>query len=374
MAEHNVNSVKPEKLARTGVGMLEQELNIANLFQKHSFDNFKGSRDDAQNIIVEGVLPFHLYKFRGNRDTSDHGNSTHGVSGPHEGSLRFDEFTDRKIQITLSGRAYSGVLLNDEQYDFDELQWGNILRRQSKAVARGLNRGAVDTLVNADYNVTIGGAESNLRGALIEARKVMNRFNLPAEERLLVVGSDFESALLNEEGLVLAQNVGDSRADSALGSATLGTLLGFTVVVDQTVPSDEAYAIVRSGFIFANAAPYVPQSVGYGATAAFEGVSLRWMRDYAIEETRDRSVVDCYYGFRTVEDILVGYNSATGTEVQSTSTHFVRGVKLTLDGTSEYPEAGSELATITGVSDANAWGNTGSGEGEGESEGESEGE
>lgn len=348
MAEHQI--VKPEKLALTAVGMLEQELSIANLFQKESFDAYKGSKDDALNIKVEGVLPFHLYKFRGDRDVANSGTE------PHEGKLKFDQYSERTIQVKVSGRAYSGVLLTDEQYDFDELQWGKLLRPQAKSVARGLNRAAVSHLVDAPYSVTIGGAETDLRGALIEARKVMSRFNLPNEERLLIVGSDFEAALLNDSDLVLAQNVGDDRADSALGAATMGRLLGFTVVVDQTVPADAAYAIIRSGFVFANAAPYVPQSVGFGATTAFEGVSLRWMRDYAIEETRDRSVVDCYYGFRHVTDLLVGWNETTKSEVISTDEHFVRGVKLTLGGTSEYPEDGSELADITGVSDANAWG------------------
>lgn len=347
MAEHQI--VKPEKLSATAVGMLEEELILPNLFTKVGFDEFKGNRDDAVNVKVEGVLPFHLYKFRGDRDVANTGVE------PHEGKIKFDEYAERTIQIVMNGRAYSAVHLNDEQYDFDELQWGKLLRPQVKAVARGLQRAAVAELLGAPYAVTIGNTQTDLRGALIEARKVLNRFRVPGDSRILIVGSDFESALLADPELVIASNVGDSRADTALGSATLGRLLGFTVVVDQTMPPAEAIATVPGAMVFANAAPYVPQSVGFGATTSFEGVSLRWMRDYAIEETRDRSLVDCYYGFRAIKDVLVGWDEANKTEVISTGEHFVRGIKLMLDGASDYPAAASELATMTGVSDASVW-------------------
>jgi hypothetical protein len=39
--------------------------------------------------------------------------------------------------------------------------------------------------------------------------------------------------------------------------------------------------------------------------------------------------------------------------------YFVRGIKLTLASGSNHPAANSELATITGVSDANVWTSTG---------------
>ena len=347
MAEHQI--VKPEKLSALSVGMIEQELIIPNLFRRTTLDEFKGAKGDAVNYKVEGVLPGHLYKFRADRDVANTG------AEPHEGKIKFDVYSERTIQIAMAGRAYNAIHLTDEQYDFDELRWANLLRPQAKAVARMLNRAAVAELVNAAFAVTIGNAEGDLRGALIEARKVLNRFGVSQEERILLVGSDFEAALLQDPTLVFAQNVGDSRADTALGSATLGRLLGFTVVVDQTLPADEAIATVPDAMVFANAAPYVPNSVGFGSTTSFEGISLRWMRDYDPEVFRDRSVVDTYYGFRAIEDVFVTYDSTNRTEVVGTDEHFVRAIKLTLDGASDYPAAAGELALSTGVSDAKVW-------------------
>ncbi|WJN63263.1 major head protein [Streptomyces phage phiScoe54] len=333
MAEHQI--VKPEKLAATAVGMLEQELVIPNLFQKEGIDQFKGADNDTVSVKVEGVLPFHDYAFRNDR------------SAP----IVFDEYKERKIAVTFGGNVYSAVKVTDEQNDFDLDDWGKLLRPQVKAVGRGLQRRAVGTLLGQDYAVTIGGAEANLRGAIIEARRVLNKFNVPDDQRYLLVGSDFESALLSDEKLNLAQNVGDSEAESALQTATITNRFGFKIVVDQTIPSDAAFAFAGSAFVFLSGAPSVPQSVPYGATQSFEGIALRWVRDYDPTYMQDRSVVNTYAGFRAVTDVLLGWDEAKNSEVVSASEHFVRGIKLTLGGTSEYPDASSEIAKITGLTE-----------------------
>ncbi|NWF28243.1 hypothetical protein HW130_18545 [Streptomyces sp. PKU-EA00015] len=339
--QHQV--VKPQKLVNAAVGMLEQELLIPNLFQKQGVDQFKGAENDTISMKVEGILPFHDYAWRNDR------------SSP----IVFDEYAERTIAVTFGGNVYSAVKLTDEQNDFDIDNWSKLLRPQSKAVARGLQRRAVNLLTGQTYNVTIGNSQQNLRGALIEARRVLNAFHAPKEGRYLLVGTEFESALLNDDKLNLAQNVGDSEAESALRTASIGDRMGFRIVVDQTIPADTAYAFASSAFIFLSGAPSVPQSVPYGATTSFENIALRWVRDYDPLYMQDRSVVNTYAGFRSVTDVLVGWDNVNQKEIVSTGEHFVRGIKLTLDGSSNYPAAASELATITGVSDAKVWTPTG---------------
>ncbi|MGW3336203.1 hypothetical protein ACWDCL_01815 [Streptomyces sp. NPDC001009] len=340
-AQHQV--VKPQKLVNTAVGMLEQELLIPNLFQKQGVDQFKGAENDTISMKVEGILPFHDYAWRNDR------------SAP----IVFDEYAERTIAVSFGGNVYSAVKLTDEQNDFDIDNWSKLLRPQSKAIARGLQRRAVNTLTGQSYNVSIGNAQQNLRSALIEARRVLNAFHAPKEGRYLLVGTEFESALLNDDKLNLAQNVGDSEAETALRTATIGDRFGFRIVVDQTIPADTAYAFSSSAFIFLSGAPSVPQSVPYGATTSFENIALRWVRDYDPLYMQDRSVVNTYAGFRSVTDVLVGWDQANEKEIVSTQEHFVRGIKLQLDGKSDYPAAGSELALITGVSDAKVWTPTG---------------
>lgn len=327
--------VKPEKLAATAVGMLEQELVIPNLFTKQGIDKFRGADNDTVSVPVEGTLPFHSYAWRNDR------------SQP----ITFDTYAERKIAVSFGGNFYSAVKLTDEQFDMDLQGWSKLLRVQSRAVARGLEHGAVDELTGASYEVVIGNSAANLKGSIVEARRVLNAFHAPGD-RYMVVGTDWESLLLTADELGLAQNVGDSTAESLLAEATIGNRYGFRIIVDQNIDPGDAYAFAGSAFVFLNAAPAIPQSIKSAGTASYEGVSLRWLRDYDSDYLQDRSVVNTYAGFQVVTDVLVGWDAVNDKELVSTDEHLVRGIKLTLDGTSTYPTAGSDLAKVTGVDGA----------------------
>lgn len=326
--EHYV--VKPTEIAALAVGMIEQELTIPNLFQKEGVDDFKGKENDTYNVKVEGTLPFHDYEFRSGSKNS----STPGVRQ----KIEFDLYEERTYPVSFQGRVYNGVAVTDEQADFDLDRWGKFLSPQVKAIARGLQRRAVTKLVNQEYAVTIGDAASNLRGSLLEARRVLNKLNVPTTGRYLVVGTDVESMLLSDENLALAAAVAPARAESALAEASIGRIFGFNVIVDQTIPADEAFAFADNGFIFLNAAPSIPSSKsGDGATASFEGVTVRWLQDYDNDHFVDRSVMDTYTGFSEVKDVLVGWSDAKEREVISGHEHFLKGISIKLDGASKYP-------------------------------------
>ncbi|ATI18874.1 major capsid protein [Streptomyces phage Janus] len=339
MAEHVI--VKPEKIAATAAVALEQSLVVPALFQREGIDAYKGAENDTINVKVEGVLPFRTYGWRNDR------------SQP----IQFDDYSEKTVAVSFGGNTYSAVKLTDEQRDMDLGGWTKLMAKQTEAIGRGLERGAVDTLLNEQYAVTLAGALSgrDLRGVLIRAREVLNRFMVPQEGRVLLVGSGWESALLSDDKLNLAGNVGEQEAVSALREASIGRRFGFDIVVSLEVPSDAAFALHRSAFIFATGAPTVPQSVT-GGTASHNGVALRWLQDYDANYLTDRSVVNTYRGFRSVKDQLIGINGGTGQAYVSTYEHFVRAIKLDLDATADVlpdpdgPDAEQqELAAITGV-------------------------
>ncbi|WP_327292449.1 hypothetical protein [Streptomyces sp. NBC_01198] len=343
--EHQV--VKPEKLVATAVGVLEQELVLSRLIAREGVDQYKGAEDDTISYKVEGVLPHHSYAWRNDRSTG----------------ITFDVYKERKIAVSFGGNTYSAVKLTDEQNDFDLDSWAKLLTPQAKAVARGLEHKVLSTMTGATYNVVIGNAGQKIRSAVIEARRVLNKFHAPKGNRILLVGSEFEAAMLEDPDLVIASNVGDSLAESALRDAVIGRAGGFTIVMDESIPGDEAIAFADSAFFLATGAPSVPQSAPYGATTSFEGFALRWVRDYDSEYMQDRSVVNCYSGTRVVTDPLMYWdptaNGGNGAEVVTDAEYMVRAIKLTLDGASNYPAASSELAKATGISDAAVWTPTG---------------
>ncbi|QAY15669.1 major capsid protein [Streptomyces phage Bowden] len=339
--EHDV--IKPEKIAATAAVALEESLVVPAVFQREGIDQFKGAKGDAINIKVEGVLPYRTYGWRNDRSTE----------------IQFDTYAEKTVQVTFGDDVYSGVQLTDEQNDFDLNGWAKLMAKQTEAVGKGLEYEAVDYLLKAPYAVTLGGAVSgrSLRKTLIRAREVMNKFRVPKEQRTLLVGSGWENELLSDPDLNLASNVGDAEAVSALREATLGRRYGFNIVTSDELPADTAIALVSSAFIFATGAPSVPQSVPFGAAASYNGVALRWIRDYDATRLTDRSIVNTYKGFRIVEDFLVGRDAQTPSQgFVSEHQHFVRAIKLDLDATEDVlpdpdgpDEKAQELAAITGI-------------------------
>lgn len=345
--------IKPEKIAATAAVALEQALVVPALFQREGIDAYKGAKNDTINVKVEGVLPFRIYEWR----SGEPGSSTPGVRQ----AIQFDEYAERTVAVKFGGNIYSAVKLTDEQNEFDLNGWAKLMSKQTEAIGRGLEHEAVQTLLNQSYAVTLGGnvaargGQDDLRKTLIRAREVLNRFMVPKEGRVLLVGTGWETALLSDEKLNLAGNVGEQEAVSALREAAIGRRFGFDIVVSQEVPSDAAFAMHRSAFIFATGAPTVPQSIKAGGTAAHEGVALRWLQDYDADHLTDRSVVNTYKGFRSVSDILVG-TDPEGQSFVSANEHFVRAIKLDLDATidvlpdADGPDAkAKELFDITGI-------------------------
>lgn len=338
MAQENHAPVKPEKIAATAAVALEQSLVLPATFVREGIDKFKGAEDDTINVRVEGVLPFRSYGWRNPRDTE----------------IVFDEYTERKISVDFGGDIYSAVRLTDEQMNMDFEGWAKLAAKQTEAVGKGLEWEATQALLNAPYEITLGIDSTNLKGSLNRAKKILDKLQVPKSGRKMYVGGDLELALLNDDKLNLASNVGDAEAASALTEATLGRRSGFTFVTADELPDEMGVASAGNAFIFATGAPSVPQSIKFGATASYNGVALRWLRDYETTKFRERSVFNTYRGFRHVDDVLIG-TGANGQRFVSQHVHFVRAVKLVLDGADVLPvgaadgDKADELAQITGI-------------------------
>ncbi|WP_144721232.1 hypothetical protein [Cellulosimicrobium sp. TH-20] len=333
--------VKPEHIAQTAAVLLEESLVVPATFRREGIDQYKGQADDTINVKVEGVLPWREYGFRNDRSTP----------------IEFDQYKERTVKVDFGGDIYDAVELTDEQADFDNLgDWTKLAAKQVEGIGRGLEYLATKHATEAPFAYTVGVHEARLRAGLIEARRVMNALRLPTQGRTILLGTNWEAAALNDPKLTLAHNVGDNQAETALRTASLGTLFGFNLVVAQELDPDDAIAMIDSAFIFATGAPRVPRSVAFGATAAHNGVALRWLRDYDLRYTTERSLFNTYKGFRTVTDIMLGQN-AEGQAFVGEYEHFVRAIKLRLNGTSVFPAKNggtsedkkkeNEIATIT---------------------------
>lgn len=277
--------IKPQVIASTAVGLIYDEILLNNLITPASFDGFKGAEDDTVNIKVPGLLPARSYAFRNDRTDE----------------IQFDEYAETKVPITFTaGRVYSAVKVTDEQNDFDQVTVDKLMPLQAKAVARAMENDTANTIRNGDYEVVVGGAEKDPYRALVEARKLLTKFRVQGV-RNLVVGTDFEAALLLDKRFTAAVSSGNE-AGGILRTGNIGNWVGFNIYVSDLVGADEAIALTDSSFGFAIAAPSIPGSVPFGATASADGYSLRWIRDYDMTRVVDRSLVDCFFGSTQIKD------------------------------------------------------------------------
>jgi len=348
--------VKPEKLVNQYVGLIDRQLVVPNLFNRQGIDQFKGSEGEAVTVKVPGRLPARRYAFRNDR------------SAP----IKLDVYKERKITTTFGDLIYSGSPITDEQKDFDGVSTTSLLPVQSQAISAELEQICIEKLTDESiYEVKIGGFRGNGKRGLLEARTVFNKLRAPAGDRYMLVGSEFELELLLDEKLGLGTATGWAQGDlpTAFQGASIGSRYGITFVRSDEIGAEDAYLLTGNAFNLLTGAPSIPDGIGAGngATTNYNGLALRWMKDYDFMYRHDRSTVDTYVGtshttdvfLRFDTEILPGDTTHKG-EVVGTEDHFVRGIKLTLDGRSAGPAANSAFALDTGVSESVLWNNTAS--------------
>lgn len=318
--------VQPQKLATVAAEVIEQKLVVPATFLREGFSNFMGAENDTVYVRVPGLLPAHdIEDFRAERTAS----------------IIFDAYAERKLALTLSGNTYSATKLQDEQKDWDNIAWARVIGAQATAIARKLERKAINLLTGTTYLATVAGTgvttptQRTMRQALIKLKGVCDRFQMPSERRWLVVGTDVEQAILLDPDLTLASSVGDAIASQSLRTASIGQLFGFTIIVSQEIPADEAYAYVPSAFALATAAPSVPQSAT-GGSAASRTIGARWVLDYDPSILAERSVVNTYNGLRVIKDPMLNADETDVIRVGDVVGEFlVRAVKFDLNATAD---------------------------------------
>lgn len=316
--------VKPQFIADAAVSALQERAVASNLVTRDGFEKFTGLENDTVNMRVKGSLPVRRYAWRNDR------------SQP----IVTDTFRDTVVQVKIEpDRNYSAVKLIDEDKLFDfEGGWGDIFSRQTEALTYHNEVRILNQIVNAPYEREIvidstaasikGQAElnrDNLFNAFVDAKSDMKKMRSPGTDYVCIVGAGLAAEIQKSQKLVTAQGLGDT----ALSQATLGTIAGVTIVENPQLDDHVGYVFSKSGFVFYNAAPPIPNSAPFAAAASAGGFALRWVMDYDTSFATDRSLFDTFVGYNYTRDFIELQDEA-GRVYTSPEQYFVRGVKLIL--------------------------------------------
>lgn len=280
--------LKPTVINRMALKLLEREIVLPRLVWNYADAEFRGSYNDTVTLRLPAVLASREYEFRNTRGSD----------------IVVDDLTETSVPVVLDKDIYSAVAITDEQLTLDIIDFAEqVLSPQVKAVARGLENLIATTMNASTYGTSLNFTDSSnsLWSTLVSARQALNDENVPREGRILVVGSDIETEMLNDDKFNRVDSAGDG-ATTALREATINRLAGFTIVGSQAIDPEVAYAFHPTAFAFVNVAPAVPDGVNFGSRLAADGLAMRWIKDYEALKLRDRSVVSSFAGCSSVED------------------------------------------------------------------------
>ena len=224
-------------------------------------------------------------------------------------ALQADDLTETSVDVKLDSHVYKLLNITDEQLTLDIRDFGaQVLQPQIRSVAEGLEDVIAAELAAADpYAADVAFVEGtdDPYTVILQCRKALNDANVPQNERVLVVGSAVELALLESDRISKASNSGDAIATDALRDATIGRVAGFQIVQSNALAEDEAYAFHRTAIAFGAFAPNIPAGAADGSTVSSDGIGMRYLRDYNPTNSTgpvDRSLVDVFAGATSVEE------------------------------------------------------------------------
>jgi hypothetical protein len=311
---------KAEKLVSQGVGVLQRELVLPRLVTRFGKPDFVGAKNDTINHRIPSLLAGRDYEWR-----------------TRTAPIVVDELNETTIPVTLDKHPYNAIGLTDEELTLDISSWGEqIAQPQVRAVAEKLESYIATAMENADYANTVHFSpdiddpdDRSFYKVALKARRYLNEENVPAAGRVIVLGTAVEEAALDSKHLIEVDKAGD---DSALRDAIIGRIAGFTVIGNVNgVDPDFAVAMHPSAFALGNVAPEVPEGATAGAVTMFEGLALRWIRDYDSNYLRDRSVYSSFAGAASVEDQRivdtedVNFGDLTGLNARAVEITFTPG-------------------------------------------------
>lgn len=280
-----------DQIAAQGVGLLQREI-VLPRYVWNATDYFAarhpGRKNDTVNLPVPAVLTAREYEWR-----------------TRNNPIVTDDLEETTVPIKLDKHPYSAVGVTDEEMTLDIVRFGEqITVPQVTAVAEKLEGYIATGLANAPWKNTLTwnlntGTPEGAFPILLKARKILNDANVPKQDRICLVGSGVELAILEDDHL---NRFDQSGSDDAFREAQIGRIAGFLVIQSNSIGEYDMFVYHRSAIAFAQLAPVVPDGVPFGSVQTAGGMSMRWIRDYDANFLRDRSVFSAFAGVSSVND------------------------------------------------------------------------
>lgn len=301
---------KAEKIAGVALGILQRTIVLPNLFSnRYGIADFKGAKGDVVNVKRPAIL---VAQDAGFRDRNP---------------IVYQDLVQSRIQVKLSRYPIVPVQLSDEELTLDIENYSqDVTVPQVRALVEDFENTIADTLGGATFVHEVNYAPgADPRKIAIQARKLLNSSNVPANGRYWIVGSEVSAEIASFDKLLDVDTAG---LPEAVREGVVGRLAGFTIVESNALDGDESYFVHNSALALAYVAPAAPKGATSSAIAIEGGLSVRQLFDYDSDTLHDRSILGVFTGGTVVTDPQIGDDGLvvqSGGEVQM---EFIRAVKV----------------------------------------------
>ena len=135
------------------------------------------------------------------------------------------------------------------------------------------------------------GVDADAVDAAADLRADLTAGEVPADNRVLIVGSDVTTKLLKNDHLI---NVNQSGSNDTLRNARIGRLFGMDVYESVVVGADEMFAMHRDAVTFVSITPQLPRGASNAAVQTFDSQAFRVVFDYDVAKKQDTVSGDAY--------------------------------------------------------------------------------
>lgn len=289
MAQIQNNYIKARKFAAMIVGALHRDTVLPMAFTRFDGGNFKGAEGDTVTFKLPGVTTARDYEWR-----------------TRTSPIVLDMIGRTSVGIKLDTHVYHATPITDEENTLDLTSFGQeILTPQTVAVRERLEQKTVAALGALPFKETaLNAAEGDdpFSWALY-AKGVLDQQGTPKGGRNLLLGTNALNWILESDRI---QKMDPSAAQTAWREATVAKVAGFNVIDGgQMLGVNDIYAVHPSAMVIANVAPDIPDGASWGARARYQGFNFRIIRDYDTSYARDRSFVNTFAGWSSVNDEYV---------------------------------------------------------------------
>ncbi|PPG39463.1 P22 phage major capsid protein family protein [Pseudoclavibacter sp. RFBA6] len=285
-----------EQVAKVGVALATEDSYLGALISRNFEDDLLGGGGKGRTVNVR--IPSALIaRSRGIDETT--------------AAIVLDSLTESTIPVSLGEHIYSAVGLSEGDLSLDLENFSTqVLAPQVAAVVDQVEEEVAEALRGITANATITWDPADPVATFTQIRRELRKRGVPSANLNVAVGVDVYAALLDAKALTDASESGSTEA---LREGSVGKLRGLTVVESTRVADGDIIAFHRDAFTLAVRAPKVPDGASFGQTVSSDGYSLRYLRDYDVMHTLDRSLVSTFAGVAPMPLYRIERNYTTKT-------------------------------------------------------------